>query len=176
MDGTQFYRPRVGEDGGGLTSISSAVKGILIGNRPREYTSNLSQEFSLMITSIHTLIYSDDAPATRTFLRDVLGWPCVEDVAGGGEGWLIFKSGRSEMGVHPTSSVYDGKTYESPRHHQISLMCDDISSTIAELKGKGAEFHGEVQDQGYGLVVMMAVPGADDIMLYEPRHPLAYSL
>jgi hypothetical protein len=55
-------------------------------------------------------------------------------------------------------------------------MCDDISQTVAELKGKGAEFHGEVQDQGYGLVVMMAVPGADDIMLYEPRHPLAYSL
>jgi hypothetical protein len=25
-------------------------------------------------------------------------------------------------------------------------------------------------------VVMMAVPGADDIMLYEPKHPLAYGL
>jgi hypothetical protein len=25
-------------------------------------------------------------------------------------------------------------------------------------------------------VVMMAVPGADDVMLYEPKHPLAYSL
>jgi hypothetical protein len=25
-------------------------------------------------------------------------------------------------------------------------------------------------------VVMMAAPGADDIMLYEPKHPLAYSL
>ena len=62
----------------------------------------------MTITSIHTLIYSDDAPATRVFLRDVLGWPYVEDAAGGGEGWLIFKSGRSEMGVHPTSSVYDG--------------------------------------------------------------------
>ncbi|MGB7493597.1 MAG: hypothetical protein WBW05_04275 [Candidatus Acidiferrum sp.] len=35
-----------------------------------------------MITSIHTLIYSDDAPATRAFLRDVLGWPYVEDVTG----------------------------------------------------------------------------------------------
>ncbi len=80
------------------------------------------------------------------------------------------------MGVHPTHSVYDGKTYESPRHHLITLMCDDISHTVAELKGKGAEFHGEVQDHGYGLVVMMAVPGADDIMLYEPKHPLAYSL
>jgi hypothetical protein len=80
------------------------------------------------------------------------------------------------MGVHPTHSVYDGKTYESPRHHLISLMCDDISQTVSELKGKGAEFRGEVQDHGYGLVVMMTVPGADDIMLYEPRHPLAYSL
>jgi catechol 2,3-dioxygenase-like lactoylglutathione lyase family enzyme len=129
-----------------------------------------------MITSIHTLIYSDDAPATRAFLRDVLGWPYVEDALGGGAGWLIFKTGRSEMGVHPTHSVYDGKTYESPRHHLISLMCDDISHTVAELKDKGAEFRGEVQDHGYGLVVMMAVPGADDIMLYEPKHPLAYSL
>jgi catechol 2,3-dioxygenase-like lactoylglutathione lyase family enzyme len=55
-----------------------------------------------MITSIHTLIYSDDAPATRAFLRDVLGWPYVEDAQGGGAGWLIFRSGRSEMGVHPT--------------------------------------------------------------------------
>ncbi|MGA2218510.1 MAG: VOC family protein, partial [Terracidiphilus sp.] len=121
-----------------------------------------------MITSIHTLIYSDDAPATRAFLRDVLGWPYVEDAAGGGAGWLIFKTGQSEMGVHPTHSVYDGKTYESPRHHLISLMCDDISRTVTELKGKGAEFRGDVQDHGFGLVAIMAVPGADDIMLYEP--------
>ena len=32
-----------------------------------------------MITSIHTLIYSDDAQATRTFLRDVLGWKYVTE-------------------------------------------------------------------------------------------------
>ena len=55
-------------------------------------------------------------------------------------------------------------------------MCDDISQTVAELKGKGADFRGEVQDHGYGFVIMMALPGADDIMLYEPKHPLAYSL
>jgi hypothetical protein len=55
-------------------------------------------------------------------------------------------------------------------------MCDDITRTVVELKAKGAEFRGEIQDHGYGLVAMMAVPGADDIMLYEPRHPLAYSL
>ena len=32
-----------------------------------------------MITSIHTLIYSDDAQATRAFLRDVLGWKYVTE-------------------------------------------------------------------------------------------------
>src|SRR5213592_2969007 len=32
-----------------------------------------------MITSIHTLIYSDDAKATRAFLRDVLGWKYVTE-------------------------------------------------------------------------------------------------
>ena len=53
-----------------------------------------------MITSIHTLIYSDDANATRAFLRDVLGWKYVtEDFD---NDWLIFKSGPSEMGVQPT--------------------------------------------------------------------------
>jgi catechol 2,3-dioxygenase-like lactoylglutathione lyase family enzyme len=148
----------------------------MIGNSEESHNPRLPEEFSPVITSIHTLIYSDDAPATRAFLRDVLGWPHVEDALGGGAGWLIFKTGPSEMGVHPTHSVYDGKTYEAPRHHLISLMCDDISRTVIELKGKGAEFRGEVKDYGYGLVVMMAVPGADDIVLYEPRHPPAYSL
>ena len=48
-----------------------------------------------MITSIHTLIYSDDANATRAFLRDVLAWKYVaEDFD---DNWLIFKSGPSEM-------------------------------------------------------------------------------
>ncbi len=55
-------------------------------------------------------------------------------------------------------------------------MCDDISSTIADLTAKGAVFRGPVQDHGYGLVVMLALPGADDLMLYEPRHPRAYCL
>ena len=32
-----------------------------------------------MITSIHALIYSDDVDATRSFLRDVLGFPFVND-------------------------------------------------------------------------------------------------
>ena len=128
-----------------------------------------------MITSIHALIYSDDAPATRAFLRDVLRWPYVED-AGPEEGWLIFGSGPSEVGVHPTRSVWEGKEYVHPRRHSISLMCDDIEATRTELAGRGATFSSDVIDEGYGLTSMLDVPGADPIQLYQPRHLTAYDL
>ncbi|HZB40202.1 MAG TPA: VOC family protein [Ilumatobacter sp.] len=128
-----------------------------------------------MITSIHMLIYSDDPAATRAFLRDVLGWPSVEHPESG-DGWLIFGTGRSELGVHPTHSEWEGKVYDSPRHHEISLMCDDVAATRAELEAKGATFSSPVSDDGFGLTTMMDVPGADPIMIYEPRHPTAYEL
>src|SRR5687768_1169002 len=85
--------------------------------------------FASMITSMHLLIYSDDAPATRAFLRDVIGLPFVED-AGSEPGWLIFGTGRSELGVHPTHSEWEGKAYDTPRSHAISFMCDDIEATM----------------------------------------------
>ena len=44
-----------------------------------------------------------------------------------------------------------------------------------ELIARGAVFTTEPTDHGYGLVVMMAVPGADEIQLYEPRHTTAYN-
>ena len=127
-----------------------------------------------MITSIHTLVYSDDASATRAFLRDVLGWPNV--AAEFDENWLIFKSGPSEMGVHPTHSEWEGKTYDHPRHHAISLMCDDLEATMAELEAKGAQFRGPIDEQIYGRIIMLIVPGVDDIPLYQPTHKLAYDL
>ena len=128
-----------------------------------------------MITSIHALIYSDDPVATRAFLRDVLGWPFVEDAASE-PGWLIFGSGPSEVGVHPTRSEWHGEVHESPRHHAISLMCDDLEATCNELAAKGATFASPTQDQGFGLVRLLEVPGADPIQLYEPRHETAYGL
>lgn len=126
-----------------------------------------------MVTSLHALIYSDDPAATRAFLRDVLGLPFVR--AGDDEpAWLIFKTGPSETGVHPTGVAGDGRPY--PKHHSISFMCDDIHATVAELKAKGAEFTQDIEDHGYGWVTMLAVPGADPIQLYQPNHPLAYEL
>ena len=128
-----------------------------------------------LITAVHLLLYSDDPEATRAFLRDVLGWPFLEH-AESAPGWLIFKSGPSELGVHPTAYTYEGEAFSHPRHHSISLMCDGVEATKTELEQKGAELVGAVEDMGFGLGVMLKVPGADDILLYEPRHPEAHSL
>lgn len=135
-----------------------------------------------MITAMHLLIYSDDAAATRTFLRDVLLLESVSVSAQSGEpdeasvdDWLIFAAGPCEVAVHPTHAEGVGATYESPKHHSISLMCDDLVDTMAELAGRGAVFTGEAQDLGWGLAVTLQVPGAEDMLLYQPRHATAYA-
>ena len=81
----------------------------------------------------------------------------------------------SELGVHPTSDDRGGETWSTGQHHEISLMCDDIEKTVADLKAKGAEFTGGITDQRFGLTSMLRIPGAGEMMLYQPRHPAAYS-
>jgi catechol 2,3-dioxygenase-like lactoylglutathione lyase family enzyme len=117
-----------------------------------------------MITGLHTLVYADDADEARTFFRDVLGWPHVD----AHEGWLIFGTGPSELGVHPA----DG----GAPHHEISLVCDDIEATVSHLAAKGAHFEGDVENRGFGRAIALRVPGAGSLLLYEPRHPTAFGL
>jgi predicted enzyme related to lactoylglutathione lyase len=128
-----------------------------------------------MIKAVHTLIYSDDPAVTRAFFRDVLGWASVEDPASA-PGWLIFNTRPSELGVHPTSETHEGKEYTTEKHHTMSLMCDEIEATVAELAAKGAEFSGAVEDFGFGLGTSLKLPGAGEMLLYEPRYPEAHSL
>lgn len=127
-----------------------------------------------MIRAVHMLIYSDDAEATRRFLRDVLQRGYVSDDGDDPADWLIFTTGPSELGVHPTSGDHGGHTWSTPRHHEIALVCDDLEATMRELATRGATFGEGPVDRGFGLCADLHVPGADDILLYEPRHTTAY--
>ena len=52
-------------------------------------------------------------------------------------------------------------------------MCDDITATIGELRAKGLTVRGEGDDQGYGIMAMIELPGGLEMQLYQPRHPTA---
>jgi hypothetical protein len=119
----------------------------------------------MAITGAHVLLYSSEAEKLRAALRDVFGWKHVD----AGDGWLIFALPPTELGVHPA----EGPTYHSGVRHQFTLMCDDIDATIAELKAKGVEVEGTPEDEGYGITVMLKLPGDVAVMLYEPRHATA---
>jgi predicted enzyme related to lactoylglutathione lyase len=117
------------------------------------------------ITGAHALLYTSEPDAVRAIFRDVFGWRHVN----AGEGWLIFALPPAELGVHPG----EGPTFEAGITHQLSLMCDDIEATIADLRGKGLTIRGEPQDHGYGIVTMIDLPGGLEMQLYQPRHPTA---
>ena len=107
------------------------------------------------------MFYSSQAAELRAFLRDKLGFPAT-DV---GEGWLIFDLPEADMGVHPTED--GGAPSGTP---DISFYCDDIEATVRELKARGVEFTGEIQDMGYGLVTHFKAPGGLELQLYQPRY------
>ena len=88
---------------------------------------------------------------------------------------MIVKTPPSEVGVHPTVSD-TGHRWATTPHHQCSLMCDDIEATVAELRAKGVAVREEIEDQGFGLVTEIDVPGAGWMMLYQPQHDLAHEL
>ncbi len=115
-----------------------------------------------MIRGVHTMFYSSEPEAFRAFIRDKLGFPAA-DV---GEGWLIFDLPEADMGCHPAEPT-EGAPSGTPA---ISFYCDDIEQTVSELKARGVEFTGPVEDRGYGLVTHFRVPGGFAIQLYEPRY------
>ncbi|MGO8871301.1 MAG: hypothetical protein ACLQPH_07845 [Acidimicrobiales bacterium] len=55
-------------------------------------------------------------------------------------------------------------------------MGDDFHATVADLATRGVEFAGPVEEQGFGSLVRMRIPGAGEIGLYEPSHQTAYDL
>jgi catechol 2,3-dioxygenase-like lactoylglutathione lyase family enzyme len=109
-----------------------------------------------MVFGAHVILYSRDADADRTFLRDVLGFDSTD--AGGG--WLIFGLPPAEAAVHPADSS----------SAELYLMCADVHAEMERLASLGVTCS-DVEEARWGSVTMIRLPGGGDIGLYQPRHP-----
>jgi len=109
-----------------------------------------------MIIGAHSIIYTKDPEADRAFFRDVLKMPNV-DV---GEGWLIFGLPPSEVACHPS---------EKNDIHEFYLMCDDVGAFITEMKAHKIPCD-PVQDEGWGILTAITLPGGGKLGVYQPRH------
>jgi uncharacterized glyoxalase superfamily protein PhnB len=113
-----------------------------------------------MINGTHAILFSEDADATRATLAKVLGTRSVD--AGGG--WLIFALPPAELAVHPATEGGRAELY---------LMCDDVTATVAALEAEGIQTTQPINDQGWGLLTAIRLPGGVELGLYQPRHPTA---
>lgn len=109
-----------------------------------------------MIVGTHAIIYSKNAEADKEFFKKVLKLTNV-DV---GDGWLIFGLPPSELAVHPADD-------NGP--HELYLMCDDIKSFVDEMS-KHSIICSELQDQGWGILTQLKLPGGGSLGVYQPRH------
>jgi hypothetical protein len=109
-----------------------------------------------MITGAHSILYSTDPEADRAFFRDVLGLPHVD----AGDGWLIFGLPPAEVAVHPSAKN---------DVHEFFLMCDDVEMFRDAMQRRGTACT-PVQDQGWGLLIRVTLPGGGPLGVYQPRH------
>jgi hypothetical protein len=112
-----------------------------------------------MIYGAHVIVYSKDADADRAFFRDVLHYPFAD----AGHGWLIFALPPAEIAVHPA---------EENDVHELYFMCDDVRSFVEEMKTKSVACTA-LEEQRWGTITRVALPGGGRIGVYQPKHPSA---
>ena len=95
------------------------------------------------------------------------------------EGWTAVSYAGRRWGLTRTTHV-DGRS--------VSVFAEElggpdvVSANVfrlsggAELRERGAVIADKPVDRGFGLCVMVEVPGADPVLLYEPKHRVAYGL
>jgi catechol 2,3-dioxygenase-like lactoylglutathione lyase family enzyme len=110
-----------------------------------------------MIRGAHVILYSKDAEADRAFFRDVLEYPFAD----AGHGWLIFALPPAEIAVHPS---------DENDVHEVYLMCDDVRALIEQMKTRGVDCS-PVDEQRWGSITRVSLPGGGKLGIYQPKHP-----
>lgn len=109
-----------------------------------------------MIIGAHSIIYSKNPEADRSFLQHTLKLPGV-DV---GRGWVILGLPPAEVAVHPA---------EKNDIHELYFMVDDLAAFMKDMDRRNINCS-PLQDQGWGLLTSLSLPGGGKLGFYEPRH------
>lgn len=141
------------------TLLSTCLQWQVLPKRTRVSAPHDQLSGDAMITGAHLIVYSKDPDADRAFFRDILKFPSVD----AGHGWLIFAMPAAETAFHPS---------EKNDLHELYFMCDDLKSTMESLKRKKVEC-GPVQEERWGTLTSIPLPGGGKIGLYQPKHPTA---
>jgi catechol 2,3-dioxygenase-like lactoylglutathione lyase family enzyme len=114
-----------------------------------------------VISGAHVVVYSKDAEADRVFFRDVLGLAFVD----AGHGWLIFALPPAEAAFHPA---------EDNDRHELYFLCADLKAEMSALSKD--VICGPVQEERWGSITRISLPGGGHVGLYQPKHPTAFDL
>ena len=109
-----------------------------------------------MITGAHTIIYSTDPVADRSFFRDVLALPNIDL----GDGWLVFALPPSEVAMHPS---------EKNNLHELYLTCEDVDALVAHLSAADVRCS-PVEEEEWGRLTTVTLPGGGKLGIYQPLH------
>jgi hypothetical protein len=108
-----------------------------------------------MIVGAHAVIPSTSPEVDVAFFRDVLKLAAVNDA-----GYMIFALPPAEMSVHDA---------ERNSAHELLLMCKDVRAFVTEMSKRNIACS-PPQDQGWGVLTQITLPGGGRLGVYEPRH------
>lgn len=115
-----------------------------------------------MISGVHIVLFSKNPEADRAFFKHTLRFPAVD----AGHGWLIFDLPPAEAAFHPA---------EQSGGHELYLMCGDLAAEIAQLSARGVSCS-PIQQERWGSITRIQLPGGGQLALYQPKHPTALGL
>jgi hypothetical protein len=110
-----------------------------------------------MINGAPTVLHTKNPEADRAFFRDVLRLPSVD----AGSGWLIF-------GLPPAEAAFHDAEHND--RHELFLMCDDLRTTLEDLRNKGVPVS-KVSELRWGKLATLTLPSGGTVGIYQPKHP-----
>src|SRR3990172_8689666 len=104
-----------------------------------------------MITGIETIVFKvSDLKQACEFYEKQLGLKVAyrDDAAQ----WAEVDLGAIHLGLH------QAEPHGGARNPYVSLAVDDLDATVAELKGRGVEFVGDVVTESVGRMITVKDP------------------